>query len=82
MKLFGLSLLAAIVGYFIGLFGGMSLVETFSSNAHDRSMEAAMTASICDWTCGCLGCRDCNDHIRAQATVMTVILIRFSFLMT
>ena len=46
MKLFGLSLLAAIVGYFIGLFGGMSLVETFSSNAHDRSMEAAMTGAF------------------------------------
>lgn len=46
MKLFGLSLLAAIVRYFIGLFGGMSLVETFSSNAHDRSMEAAMTAAF------------------------------------
>ena len=46
MKLFGLSLLAAIVGYFIGLFGGMSLVETFSSNVHDRSMEAAMTAAF------------------------------------
>jgi len=46
MKLFGLSLLAAIVRYFIGLFGGMSLVETFSSNAHDRSMEAAMTGAF------------------------------------
>jgi len=46
MKLFGLTLLAAIVGYFIGLFGGMSLVETFSSNAHDRSMEAAMTGAF------------------------------------
>ena len=46
MKLFGLSLLAAIVGYLVGLFGGMFLVETFSSNAHDRSMEAAMTGAF------------------------------------
>jgi type IV secretory pathway VirB2 component (pilin) len=46
MKPLGLSLLAAIVRYFIGLFGGMSLVETFSSNAHDRSMEAAMTGAF------------------------------------
>ena len=44
MKPFGLSLLAAIIGYFIGLFGGMFLVDTFSSNVHHRSMEAAMTA--------------------------------------
>ena len=29
MKPFGLSLLAAIVGYLVGLFGGMFLVETF-----------------------------------------------------
>ena len=29
MKPFGLSLLAAIIGYFIGLFGGMFLVERF-----------------------------------------------------
>jgi divalent metal cation (Fe/Co/Zn/Cd) transporter len=46
MKTFGLSLLAAIVGYFVGFFGGVLLVETFSSNPHDKSVEAAMTGAF------------------------------------
>jgi hypothetical protein len=46
MKAFGLSLLAAIGGYLVGLFGGMLLVETFSSNTHDKSMEAGMTGAF------------------------------------
>ena len=32
--------------YFIGLFGGMLLGETFSSNQHDKWVEAAMTGSL------------------------------------
>ena len=46
MKTFGLSLLAAVVGYVIGLFGGMGLVNLFSSNTHDKSMAAAMTGAF------------------------------------
>jgi len=46
MKTLGLIVLAAIGGYLAGLFGGMALIETFSSNLHDRSIEAAMTAAF------------------------------------
>lgn len=46
MKTFGLALLAAMGGYIAGLFGGMLLVEVFSSNTHDKSMEAAMTGAF------------------------------------
>ncbi|HSB44476.1 MAG TPA: hypothetical protein VLD60_05655 [Nitrospira sp.] len=46
MKTLGLAVLAAIGGYLIGLFGGMLLVETFSSNQHDKSVEAAMTGAF------------------------------------
>ena len=46
MKTFGLSVLAAIVGYLVGFFGGMFLIETLSSNPHDKSVEAAMTGAF------------------------------------
>ncbi|HKY70819.1 MAG TPA: hypothetical protein VJL88_02780 [Nitrospira sp.] len=46
MKTFGLGVLAALGGYVVGLFGGMLLVETFASNPHDRSLEAAMTGAF------------------------------------
>lgn len=46
MKTFGLSLLAAIGGYLVGLFGGMLLIETFSSNTYDKSIETAMTGAF------------------------------------
>ena len=46
MKTFGLVVLAAIVGYVIGLFSGMFLIETFSSNRYDRSVEASMTGAF------------------------------------
>ena len=46
MKTFLLSLLAAIIGYVSGFFVGMLLVETFSSNTHDKSVEAAMTGAF------------------------------------
>lgn len=39
---FGLGL----VGYVVGLFGGLGLVSLLSSNQHDRSMEAAMTGAF------------------------------------
>jgi hypothetical protein len=46
MKTFGLSLLAGLVGYIVGLFGGMWLVSMLSSNTHDRTVEAAMTGAF------------------------------------
>jgi hypothetical protein len=46
MKTFGLAALATIGGYAIGLLGGILLIEAFSSNTHDRSVEAAMTGAF------------------------------------
>ena len=46
MKVFGLAVVAAIIGYLMGLFGGMFLLDIFSSNVHDKSMEAAMTGAF------------------------------------
>jgi len=46
MKTFGLALIAAIGGYCAGLFGGMGLIELFSANEHDKSMEAAITGAF------------------------------------
>lgn len=46
MKTFGLGVLAAVGGYIIGMLGGMFLIEAFSSNRHDRSVEAAMTGAF------------------------------------
>jgi len=39
-------MLAAVGGYLVGLLGGMVLIETFSSNTHDKSVEAAMTGAF------------------------------------
>jgi predicted peroxiredoxin len=46
MRTFGVALLAAILGYIVGLFGTMAAIELFSSNQHDKSMEAAMTGAF------------------------------------
>ena len=46
MKTFGAVLLAAILGYIVGLFGTMAGIELFSSNQHDKSLEAAMTGAF------------------------------------
>ena len=46
MKTVALVVIAAIGGYVAGLFGGMVLIETFSSNRHDKSLEAAMTGAF------------------------------------
>ena len=48
MKRFGIGLLCAIGGYLVGAFAGYWLIEWFSSNVHDRSLEAAMS-SIFVW---------------------------------
>lgn len=39
---FGMGLL----GYVVGVFGGMGLVYLLSSNQHDRDMEAGMTGAF------------------------------------
>jgi hypothetical protein len=44
MRRFGIGLLCAIVGYFAFAAASYFLIEQFSSNMHDRSMEAAMTS--------------------------------------
>ena len=46
LKIIGLSILALVGGYVLGLVGGMLLVNAFSSNTHDRPVEAAMTAAF------------------------------------
>ena len=42
----GIGLLCAVAGYLLGAFGGGFLVSVFSSNQHDRSVEAAMTGAF------------------------------------
>jgi len=46
MKTVGIALLAIILGYIVGLFGTMAAIELFSSNTHDKSMEAAMAGAF------------------------------------
>ena len=46
MKTFGVALLAASLGYIVGLFGTMAAIELFSSNTYDKSLEAAMTGAF------------------------------------
>ena len=46
MKRFGIALLWAVGGYLAGAFGGGALVSEFSSNMHDRSVEAAMSGAF------------------------------------
>lgn len=45
-RIIGFALLALVAGYGVGLFGGMWLVNTFSSNRQDRALEAAMTGAF------------------------------------
>lgn len=46
MKRFGIAVLWGLGGYLVGAFGGGLLVSAFSSNTHDRSVEAAMTGAF------------------------------------
>jgi hypothetical protein len=48
MKRFGIALLYAIDGYVVAAFASYFLIGEFSSNTHDRSVEAAMT-SVFAW---------------------------------
>lgn len=46
LKRSALSLSLGVLGYVVGLFGGIGLVYLLSSNPHDRSVEAAMTGAF------------------------------------
>ena len=46
MRRFGIGLLRAVAGYFIGAVAGYFLILRFSPNVHDRSVEAAMTSAF------------------------------------
>jgi hypothetical protein len=47
-----IGLLCGMGGYVLAAFGGYWLIAWLSSNAHDRSVEAAMTAAF---VCGPIG---------------------------
>ena len=44
MRRFGIGLLCAMAGYLIAAVAGYFLITQFSSNMHDRSVEASMTS--------------------------------------
>lgn len=44
MRRFVVALLGVPVGYLVFAFGGYWVIERFSNNAFDRSLEASMTA--------------------------------------
>jgi len=44
LKRFGIGLLYGAVGYFLVAIASYFLIQEFSSNQHDRSVEAAMTS--------------------------------------
>ena len=46
MKRLGIALLCAVAGYLVAAFVGYFLISWFSSNMHDRSVEAAMTSAF------------------------------------
>jgi Na+/proline symporter len=46
LRRFGFGIACAIPAYLGGAFGGGLLVRLFSSNVHDRSLEAAMTGAF------------------------------------
>ena len=46
MRRFVIAVLAAIAGYVAGAVAGYFAIIGFSSNTHDRSLEAAMTAAF------------------------------------
>ncbi len=46
LKILGFAALSGLLGYLLGALLGYMLVELLSSNRHDRSLEAAMTAFL------------------------------------
>lgn len=47
LKAAGLALLMGVVGYGLGVGLGLLLVYAFSTNQHDKDLEAGMTAFFC-----------------------------------
>jgi hypothetical protein len=45
-KRIAMAVLGGVLGYVLGALGGGFLVSAFSSNTHDRSVEAAMTGAF------------------------------------
>ena len=54
MKRFFLVVLGAIAGYGAGAVAGYFAIVAFSSNTHDRSLEAAMTGAFLSGPLGAL----------------------------
>jgi hypothetical protein len=52
MRRLVIGLLCGVGGYLVGAFAGYWLITWLSSNAHDRSVEAAMTGAF---VCGPIG---------------------------
>lgn len=46
LKVAVFAVLAAAVGYLAGLLAGVVLVHAFSSNSHDKAVEAAVTGAL------------------------------------
>jgi hypothetical protein len=46
LRILAISLIALVIGYGIGLLAGLLIIGAVSSNTHDRSVEAAMTAAF------------------------------------
>ena len=46
VKRFAIGLLCGVGGYILFTFVGYFLIDWFSSNVHDRSVEAAMTSAF------------------------------------
>ena len=46
MKRLGFGILFGLGGYLVAAFAGYFLIDALSSNAHDRSVEAAMTSAF------------------------------------
>jgi hypothetical protein len=58
MKTFGLALLGTIGGYLIGFFGGMLLIETFSSKLTRQVGRGGDDRGFCFKSADGGGCRD------------------------
>ena len=52
MRRLVIGVLCAVGGYLLGAFAGYWLITWLSTNAHDRSVEAAMTSAF---VCGPMG---------------------------
>ena len=46
LKILGVAFLSGAAGYLAGVPLGMGLIKAFSTNTHDKAMEAAMTGAF------------------------------------